>query len=215
MVASKYIEDAELYDLGGIPPGSLANPARVVADINVEQNLFTVDGHGLSLDRAVQFRADDAGSLPAELATGVTYYAIPVSDSTFRVAAAPAGAAINITTVGDRVLLVVPLPVGDWIEWASAIVDDVLPAHAVPLTGPIAVTIKTVVATLAAHRGMAATGKSTTGQEKLIEWAQETVKRWQKGVPVRGADAPTSATNLAVKGSAPAGGWTPADGSIP
>ena len=217
MTASKYCERSDVFDQG-LPRGSLPNPARLVSAVSTSTGILTLDGHDFGEDAELVFRAEEGGELPPELVAGTTYYAEPLTDSTFKVRAVAAGSALTLSQAGSMIAVATPLPIDKWIEWASGIVDDCLPAHAVPLTAPYPVTVVTVAATLAAQKGLAYTGQATTSIDALIKWAQETIARWVKtGATIRGPIVPPS-TNLAVKGStkqADPRGWEPTGGSLP
>lgn len=201
-----YATLADLYTYG-LPRGSLTNPARnVVADASA--NAFTLDVHGFELDHPVYFRCDAGGSMPAPLVSGAEYYAIPVNEFTFRVAAAPGGALIDLTTAGLYLLVWDPLPIAGALEWASLIVDQNLPAHAVPLQAPIHELIVATTAQLAI--GKLLNGYEGKSLAAMVAEASALVAKWGKGIPLRGADVPT-ATNLAASLTAPsrdARGWT-------
>lgn len=62
---------------------------------------FTLTGHGVVAGAAVRFSAPTAGSLPAPIAAGTTYYAATVTANTFTVAATPGGPAIDLTADGS------------------------------------------------------------------------------------------------------------------
>lgn len=214
MVASRYCERADLYTYGGLPLGSLPNPARVVAAIDVTTNTLQLDGHGLADDQVVTFRAEAGGSLPAGLVAGTTYFAIPLTDHTFRVTAAAGGAAVDLSGAYSRVVCVAELPIDQAIEFASAVIDNALIAHGVPLEAPYDVIIITTCAELAVAKILPAAGQGPGVLGGAIEAAQKRIAQWVKGVPVRGALPPATHTNLAVIGSRGSSDWIPSDGSI-
>ena len=96
-----------------------------------------------------------------------TYYAIKVDDSRFKVAATAGGAAIDLTTAGVSMVLVVALPVDEVLEFYSRFVDGLLPAHAVPLASPYPVTIVALVAELAAKRLQLIAGTSSESMKEI------------------------------------------------
>ena len=83
------------------PRGGVSNPARFVSAVSAASETLTVDGHGLQLNDEVTFRAESGGTLPSPLVAGTTYYAIPVTDSTFQVSATSGGAAVNTVSNGS------------------------------------------------------------------------------------------------------------------
>lgn len=215
MVASRYCERADLHE-HGLPRGALPNPGRLVAAVSTATDTLTLDGHGLALDEAITFRSE-VGTLPAELVAGTTYYAKPLTDNTFQVAATPGGAAINLTTAGSRIVVVAALPIDAAIEYASALIDDFLSAHAVPLVAPYPVIVVAATAQLAIAKLLSYTGQAPGTLSEAILAAQKLIERWAKGIPLRGPIVPPSA-NLAVTGvvsGTDPRGWAPEDGSLP
>lgn len=127
-----YCDPSDLY-AHGVPRGAFPNPGRDVESVDATANTLTLGEHGYALNDPVSFRAEAGGSLPAPLAAGTTYYAIPDTGDTFSVAATEDGSAVNLTSAGERFVVIDPLPIGAAITWASQIIDDMLPAHVVPI----------------------------------------------------------------------------------
>jgi hypothetical protein len=215
MTASRYCEPADIY--AAMPPGSFPNPGRLLSDVETSTEIMSLDGHGFSADDALTFRAEEGGSLPAPIVEGTTYYAIPLTGATFSVAATAGGSAINLTTAGSSIVVVRGLPFDAAIEEASAQIDEMLPAHVVPLTAPYPVSVKNVCARLAARALLAFTGGQSQALDDKLQLDIKLMDRWLKAVPIRGAIMPPSA-NLAVTAST-AGtdsrGWFNAEGSLP
>lgn len=209
-----YCEAADLYD-HGLPRGGLPNPGRVVDAVVTGTEVMTLDGHGFREDAELVFRAEEGGSLPSPLAEGTTYYAIPLTDATFSVAASAGGAAVNLTTEGVMVIVTTPLPVTAAIEWASAWVDEQIP-HVLPLEEPYPKTIVAAVADLATARLLRYTGAASVALEEKLAVTQRLLERWARGVPVRGVTRPVSANLAAVvsSGGDPRG-WSSPGGMIP
>ena len=219
-----YATRSDLDDFGGLPDGALSNEGRLVSSVNASANTFTLDAHGFVTDEALQVRAVDGGSLPAPLVEGTTYFARYVSDTTFQLSAAPGGPAIDLTSAGVSVVVVKPLPIDRHLELYSRWVDDLLPAHLVPLVPdvngkfPIVVTriVTRIVSLLAGKALLNRDGKSSeiVNQTELAAKAQ--LERWAKGIPLRDALA-TGSANLAVTASlgsvADPRGW--GSGSLP
>jgi hypothetical protein len=205
---SAYCSQADVYRF--VPPGILANPARIVSSAVAATNIFVLDGHGLTLDQELTFRAESGGSLPSPLVEGTTYYAIPVAYDTFKVAASAGGSAVDITTAGSNILVVASLPWTAWITECSAMLDQTLPAHLVPITSTVPEPVKLYCAALLAMRALAHVGAKTDAiQSQLDFWAKQTDK-WARGVPIRGTNAP-SRGNLSVRATTTATdprGWT-------
>jgi hypothetical protein len=199
-MAESYCAASDLYSFG-LPRGALANPARPVASVSAGGNTITLDLHGFALNDQVSFRAEASGTLPAPLVASTTYYAIPVSDSVFSVAAAADGAAIDLTTAGTRVVVISPLPVAEAIAWASRVIDDMLPAHLVPLEDPIAEIVTMTCAELAASKLLARQGSASVSLTSIADAARKRLERWAAGAPIRGENAPEPAS-LAASASA-------------
>lgn len=203
-----YCAPSDLYSFG-LPRGAVPNPGRLADSVSTSTDAFTLDVHGFVLNDPVSFRAEAGGSLPAPLVEGSTYYAIPLTESTFSVATAEDGDALDLTSAGVRVLVIAPLPVDAAIAWASRIIDDMLPAHAVPLEEPIHELVRMTAAELAAHKLMCGKGSSKTLGE-MVDAANKRLARWAQGIPLRGEDVPT-ATNLASAAAVPyvdSRGWS-------
>ena len=215
---SAYCVDADVYELGGLPRGALPNPGRLIAEVSTGTEILTLDGHGFRAGAKLLFRPEGGGSLPAPLVAGTTYYALPLTDSTFQVAATSGGSPINLTTAGSRVVVSTPLPMAGAIEWASALIDDMLPAHAVPLTSPYPAIVVATAAELAAWRLLSFTGgASADALSTRLANAQRVIDRWAKGLPIRGANVPPAAglAVVAATMATDARGWIPADGRLP
>lgn len=214
---SSYCTETDLYEKGGAPRGIFANPARLISSVSASTDTLTLDDHGLAIDTPVTLRAEAGGSLPSPLVADAVYYAIPVTTSAFQLAASAGGSAINLTTAGSNVVVIVPLPVSKWIESASALVDQMLVGHAVPLTGTIPDLVIQVTATLAAGYGLAYVGHAQANIESKLQWAQQMLRHWSPGAPLRGANVPAS-TNCAHRGTTAGSdprGWVPSGGGIP
>ena len=182
-----------------IPPGSVPTPARLVSSVATSTEVLSLDGHGFADDAELVFRADAGGSLPWPLVAGTTYYAIELTDSTFSVASAAGGSAINLTTVGENVLVIGELPWSSWITWASSRIEDALTGHAVPLDGPpYPPTVVEYTAGLTAEQALAFGGVGTELIAKRLDRVRADFDRWRKGATIRGTNAP-SASNLAIR----------------
>ncbi|OFV81996.1 MAG: hypothetical protein A2Y78_00230 [Acidobacteria bacterium RBG_13_68_16] len=196
-----YAVTADLYD-HGVPRGSVPRTARLVASVDTATNRLELDGHGFAGGDAVTFRAEGGGSLPGGLTAGVTYYALPVDEAYFQVAATSGGSAIDLTTAGSRILVIPPSPIPAALDWASALIDDMLPAHVVPLTAPYPPIVVMTCAELAAWKVLAQTGAATASLDDVTKAAQERLVLWSKGAPIRGTNAPAAAS-LATSAAAP------------
>lgn len=209
---ASYCEESELYDFG-LPRGGIPNPGRLAAEppASASTNAVELDGHGFTLDDLVSFRAESGGALPSPLAAGTTYYAIPAGESYFRVSATAGGAAIDLTTAGSGVVVLCPLPIAAAIEYASALIEDMLPAHAVPLTAPYPRIISMTCAELAATKLAARAGAGSVSLTATADAARARLARWALGVPLRGANADAQpSTTLAQSATKPpldARGW--------
>lgn len=192
-----YATRRDLYRYG-LPRGTLVMQARLVASSTASSDIIELDGHGFETDDEILFRAAEGGTLSAPLVVGTTYYAIRISDSSFKVAAAPAGAAINLTTDGSEMIVAAPLPVDEVLEYYSRFVDDFAPAHAVPLTAPYPVVVVATVAELSAKKLLSLSGQQSINVDAAEASAKEVLERWAKGIPMRDAAATTAHTNKAV-----------------
>lgn len=173
----------------------------MVASSLASTDVLTYDGHGLETDREVTVRAGDAGTLPAPLVEGTVYYAIRVTNSTFKLAATAGGAAINLTSNGTSVVVIREPRYDDVIEFYSRWADGMLPAHAVPLTAPIHPVVRGVVADLAAKKLMNASAVESAVLTAAEVAGKAILERLKIGIPLRGAPA-TAPTNLAIVSTA-------------
>lgn len=199
-----YAAPADLFTYG-MPRGAVPNPGRLLAAVSVSADTLTLDVHGLADDDAFSVRATAGGALPAPLAEETTYYAHPLDEARFQARAIAGGPAIDITTAGDaeRVLVIVPLNPLGWIQWASRVIDDMLPAHVVPLvrvddaglredqagydptTGKFPEIIVMTCAELAIGKGLGFGGTASKTLSAAVDFAQKRIARWAAGVPVR------------------------------
>lgn len=206
---ASYCDESDLAAFG-LPRGSFPNPARQVARVDLASDSMTLDEHGFSADAPVVFRPDigSGSSLPAPIVEGSTYYAIPVSDSAFKVAATIGGSALDLTTEGATFLVVGKLDKAAAIRAASAVVDDMLPAHVVPLVEPYPEIIRLTAAELATARLMGSTGLTSQSYTEVLKEARIRVQRWAKGIPVRGENAPARSGLSAAAGRRDSRGWS-------
>jgi hypothetical protein len=196
-----YCSPSDLYAFG-IARGAVPNPGRVVDSANATANTITLDVHGFVLNDPVSFRAEAGGTLPAPLVAGSTYYAIPVTESAFSVATAEDGAAVDLSSAGENFVVIAPLPIDASIAWASRLIDDMLPAHVVPIEEPIPEIVRMTAAELAAHKLLSTTGAVSTSLTMVADHARKRLERWAAGIPIRGTNAPTP-TNLAAAAAVP------------
>ena len=205
---SGYCAIADVYSW--IPRGSVKSSRRLLSSVSASTEVLTLDGHGLATDDAVTFAAEAGGTLPSPLVAGTTYYSIRLSDSTFSVTTAAGGSAINLTTEGENVALVCDAPWDLWIAKSSAIIDEKLLAHVVPLTAPYPQIVVDYTAGMVAECALAWGDIASTGISERMKLVRADFERWvTKGAPIRGAIVPR-ASNLAVRSSAEAAdprGW--------
>ena len=194
---SEYCAESDVYTF--IPPGVLANPGRLIAAVSVSTEVLTLEGHGFSAGDTIRFRADSGGSLPSPIVDGTAYYAAPLTSDTFTISTTPTGSPVNITTVGDNVIVVKALPFAQWIEESSAMLEQTLPAHVVPITGTVPVPVRMYTAVLVAMRALAHVGSSTALVQAQLDFFSKQADKWARGVPLRGAVVPVSGA-LAVTG---------------
>ncbi len=207
---ANYCSVSDLYTFG-LPRGGLPNPSRMVHSVSSGGNTITLDEHGFSTGDEMSFRPDGVdGVLPSPLTEGTTYYAIAIDDARFSVSATLGGAAVDLTTNGERVHVIERIPYDATIAWASRIVDDHIPAHIVPLAEPYPEVIRMTTAELAATKLMGRQGSVQKSLSDVLTLAQKRIERWAKGVPVRGPNSPARA-NLATSSASAAyldrAGW--------
>lgn len=207
MAEINYCTASDLYDFG-VPRGTLQNPAQLIASVDTAADTFELNLHGFELNHPVTFRPEAGGELPAPLVEGTTYYAIPTSDNVFQVAAAVDDNAVELTSQGERILVIASMPIDAAISWASRILDDMLPAHVLPLESPLPSILRITAAELAAFKLVGYRGNASKSLTELFDAAKRRLERWAQGVPIRGENAPTSA-QVAVTSAAPADarGW--------
>lgn len=204
-----YCDPSDLYSYG-LPRGALTNAGRLVGSVSTTDDTVELDVHGFAAGQPLRFRPDGDSELPSPLVEGAEYYAIVASESHFQVAATAAGAALDLTTAGGYFVVIASLPVDAAITWASRIIDDMLPAHVVPLTAPYPPIIVMTTAELAAGKLLGGSGGESSSIGAMVDAANERVRRWAKGVPVRGTNAPKAA-NLSRSATAPhrdSRGWS-------
>jgi len=175
-----------------IPRGALHNPASLVT-VDTSADWLECDGHGFETDDELTFRADAGGSLPSPIVEGTTYYAIRVDDATFQVAASAGGTAIDLTTAGSNVLVHSEPPFDSAIAWAERVIDDMLPAHVVPLETPYPEIVTITAAELAGGKLLARYGSASRTLTEIVDAAHKRIERWGKGVPIRGTNSPDRA----------------------
>jgi hypothetical protein len=199
-VADDYCTAGDVYSFG-LPRGAVPNPGRLAQSALASTNVITLDVHGFDADSPVVVRPDAGGSLPGGLSEGTTYYVIPVDESSFRLAATAGGAAIDLSSDGESVVVIAPLPMAEAITFASRLIDNMLPAHVVPLTTPYPPIVVMTAAELAGGKLCNFQGAESKSMADMVDAAQKRLERWGKGVPVRGTNRPTAASLSASAGT--------------
>jgi len=161
--------------------------------VSVDTNSFELEGHGLGANASVSFRAEAGGSLTSPLVAGTRYYALVVDDDHFQVSLTSGGAAVDLLTTGSRVLLITPLPIDAKIEYASELIQDLIPSALLPLVQPYPRIVVMTCAELAAGALGYYAGEVSKSMSELLDLARKRLDRWSKGVPIRGTNAPVSA----------------------
>lgn len=187
-----YCDPADVYSYG-LPRGAVSNPGRLASSALAADGWIALDVHGFADGETVTLRADAGGYLPTPLSEGVEYFAAEVTDSTFKVAATSGGAAIAWTADGSRVIVIAAVPMVAAIAWASRLIDDMLPAHVVPLEAPYPEIVRMTSAELAAGKLAARSGATSVALASIVDAAHKRLERWGKGVPIRGENTPTRA----------------------
>lgn len=204
-MGTPYATQTDLYDFG-LPRGALVNAGRL-AQVDASLDAFILDAHGFSADDPVSFRADAGGTLPTPIVAHTTYYAIALAPGLFQVAAAAGGSALTIGA-GNNVIAIAELPVTQVIEWASRIVDDMLPSHIVPFAaGNVPDIVRMTVAELAAGKLLHRSGSASATIMAMVDDAQKRLARWAKGVPLRGVGNPSNLSVAAVATATDPTGW--------
>jgi hypothetical protein len=187
-----YCDPADLFSFG-VPRGTLPNPGRLAGSVSSVTDAIELQVHGFALNDVVTFRAEAGGSLPAPLVAGTSYYAIPAGESYFKVSSSLGGDALDLTTAGSRVVVIAPLSLDSACIWASAVIDDMLPAHVVPLTAPYPPIVRITAAELAASKLGFFTGNVPKTLTQIFDYARKRLERWASGVPIKGTNAPKPA----------------------
>src|SRR5262249_13622594 len=117
----------------GLPSGEITGSSRLAESALASDRTITLAGHGFETTDELTVRAAGCGNLPAPPAEGTIYFAIRLTNATFRLAATAGGAPINLTSDGVSVVVVKQPPYDDVIEYYSRWADTFLPAHLVPL----------------------------------------------------------------------------------
>jgi hypothetical protein len=217
-----YCEHEDLYRLGGLPRGVLAEQARPVASVDLTANTLELADHGLSLDDPVQLTVEAGGTLPQPLAAGTTYYAKPVAgrQDLLQLATGAGGSAVNITVAGVGAFSVLFDDSAAKSEaarrYGSSQVDQYCVAHGVPFernadgdypSQVVAYSAKLAVLELCRLAGTIPPHIETAAMGVLAD-----LSKWQvNGVPFRRATT-TPATNLAIRGTSTGSdprGWAP------
>lgn len=200
MAGALYCTKADIYE--HIPSGSLVNQGRP-AIASATSDAITIDSHGLDDGDIVRVRAEVGGNLPGGLAPATNYFIVSAGESTFQLSATEGGSAIDITANGDEFLVIVPINEQAAIKWASRIFEDMCPAHAMPLEAPYPEVVVLTVGELAAGKLARKCGATSASLSKIYDDASARIARWAKGIPLRGADAPGTHTNLATSATVP------------
>lgn len=191
-----------------LPPGTVVSPAGMMASCLASTDVLTYDGHGLETDDEVTVRAASAGTLSAPLVAGTVYYAIRLTNSTFKLAASAGGAALNITSDGVEMVVTREPKFDDVIEFVSRWADTFLPAHVVPLTAPIHPLVRGVVADVSAKRILNANGQDSAAVTAAELAGKAILERFAAGMPLRGGTAQTP-SNLAITATSVSSGSDP------
>lgn len=203
-----YCTDADLY-ANGLVRGAIPNPGRTLA--GVSSGVCSLDVHGFAADDPVSFRAS-GGALPSPLVEGVTYFANPLTESSFAVRATANGSDLTVADNDQDPAIVVFTPLASILAaaraWASRILDDMLPAHVAPIFDTVPEIVRMTAAELAIGKVLQQQGAASKSLSDIVAAAQKRIERWATGVPLRGGDAPAQA-NLSVAGAAAtdARGW--------
>lgn len=193
-----YCAQSDVYRFAA--PGLLSVPARLVTAVSTSTYLFTLQGHGLATDDTISFRAESGGTLPGLVSAGTLYYAIYVSPDTFQISASAGGVAIHVSSAGSNVMAIPQIPWTRFIDECSAMTEQTVVAHELPLLNPdltISEPVRAFTAAQVAMRALAFCGRETDAVQGQLEYWGKLADKWSKGVPLRGVQRPTSA-NVAI-----------------
>lgn len=202
-----YCEPTDVYLW--IPEGSVPTPRRLLSAVSAATDVMSLDGHGFAADAELLFRAEAGGSLPSPLVEGTAYYAAPLTDSTFSVAATAGGSVVNLTTAGSNVVVISEIPWARWIAIATDRIDGMLFGHRTPLDAPYPASVTYYAAGLVAEMALGFAGAQTASIIERLKVAHLEFERWRKGATIRGAVVPAAA-NKAIRGTVTASdprGW--------
>lgn len=193
--------------LGWVTQGSVTNPRRLIAVVYPDTDTLAIDDHRLETGFVVQiWLRNNVGEMADPLFEGAVYYAIVLSDSTFKVAATLAdaitGAPIDITTEGENMHLVSQIPWDKFIEGRSAKLDEKTPGNAMPLAdgAPVPIVYRDLVSIEVLGDALRFVGDTDTDISEELQRARDDVRDfWAKGHPLRAKEAPPT-TNTAVSG---------------
>lgn len=189
-------EPRDLWD-NGLPRGAVANPGRPAARIDPAADTITINEHNFFDGDTVRLRPAAGGSMPGGVVEGQSYFVKVVDDARFQLEVAEGAGAVDIQTAGLSVIVVAPVNYTAACAWASGVICDMVPAHAVPFLDPVPPILRTTAAELAARKIMNVTGSGEpVSLTAMADAAFKRVERWATGVPIRDANA-TEAANLA------------------
>lgn len=197
-----YCTKADCYLYTPALRSALRNPGRPADSASASDDTITLDVHGFVLNDKITLRPEAGGSLPRPLVQSTIYFALPVDEARFQLADAADGSAIDLTTDGARIVIITPINFDAAISWASAIIDDQIPAHAVPLVAPYPLIVVMTCAELAGGKLLG--GSESQSLSAIIDFAIKRLARWATGIPLRGANTATQqATQISVSNDAP------------
>lgn len=180
-------------------PGGISFEGRLVESSSASTDTITLDGHGFETDTPVYIRAAEGGTLSAPLSESSTYYVRRLTNAKFQLAATTGGAAIDLTTTGESMLVSREPPYDNVIEFVSRWADGFLPAESVPLEAPIHPLVRGVVADVSAKRLSNYDGKSSAVVDAAELAGKAILERYAAGLPLRrAAGVSTTRTNRAV-----------------
>ncbi len=182
-----------------LPAGAVVSVVGVVESSLAATDVITFDGHGLETDDVVSVRAADGGTLSAPFVAGTNYYAIRLSNSTFKLAATAGGAALDITTNGTSMFVTREPDFETHIEFYSRWCDSFFVAHTVPFTpGAIPALVRGITADLSAKKILNIAGQDSAVLNAAEVASKAMLERHVKGIPVRDANATSSASSAIV-----------------
>jgi len=203
-----YCARANVYALG-LPPEAFARAPRLVESASPAADTLSLRAHGFATDDPVTLAVQSssilgatAAALPAPLLEGTVYYVRASGSDVLQLAAAPGGAAINLTSAGAGIFGILRDHGTDLdaaIVQATAIINEKLIAHsgtvtAEVLTGVCAWLAATIFTSTHSSANPFVRQAIAAALAPLREIYEPMLARWSAGAVVKGATDATPGT---------------------